>query len=195
MCDWQCVHPHTPATPLIFYCMVQQNPKYGVHHLSYLLLLRSLWIKTTKGKHPLLPDRALQQTPAKYTHAVESHIKIHLRNMYNSWVKNSTHLKKWLHASFSNFSYWRLCWSTEFAETAMKLHLPHEFNLPGHLVTYFVYLCIEQAILPPVFSAVIKKFNHIWEESSPDLQSFWTLWRITDQDCNNLQNLCKTVHE
>lgn len=72
---------------------------------------------------------------------------------------------------------------------------PHEFHLLGDLVIYFIYLCIEQATLPPVFSAVIKQFNHIREKGSPDLQSFWTLWRITDQDCNNLQNLCKTVHE
>lgn len=71
----------------------------------------------------------------------------------------------------------------------------HEFNLLGDFVIYFIYLCIEQAILPPVFSAVIKQFNHIWEKGSPDLQSFWTLWTITYQDCNNLQNRCKTINE
>ena len=67
MCDSQCIHPNTPATPLIFDSMVKQNSKNGIHHLSYLLLLRSLGIKTAKRKHPLLPNGALQQTPAKYT--------------------------------------------------------------------------------------------------------------------------------
>lgn len=37
----------------------------------------------------------------------------------------------------------------------------HEFNLLGDFVIYFIYLSTEQAILPPVFSAVIKQFNHI----------------------------------
>lgn len=62
VCYGQCIHPDPPASPFIFDGMVQKDPKYVVHHLSYFLLFWVLWVDVSEGEHPVLPHRALQQT-------------------------------------------------------------------------------------------------------------------------------------
>jgi len=119
MCDRQCIHPNTPATPLIFDSMVKQNSKNGIHHLSYLLLLRSLGIKTAKRKHPLLPNGALQQTPAKYT--LFNKISKYVLEIHIHPERSTTSLNLQQRARFSNFTYprlyYRFCWTAMLNET------------------------------------------------------------------------------
>lgn len=61
VCNGQRVDPHPPASPFIFDRMVEQDPKDVVDHLSYFLLLWVLGVDVSKGEHPVLPHRALQQ--------------------------------------------------------------------------------------------------------------------------------------
>lgn len=49
------IHPYSPASPFIFYCMVQENTENVVNHLCDLLLFRVLRINVTQRKHPVLP--------------------------------------------------------------------------------------------------------------------------------------------
>lgn len=60
----ECVHPHTPPSPFVLDGMVEQNAKDVVNHLSDLLLIRVFGVDVAKRKHPVLPHRALKQTPA-----------------------------------------------------------------------------------------------------------------------------------
>lgn len=63
MSDGKCVHPNPPASPLILNSMVEKDPEYGVNHFSNFLLLAVLRRNEAQGQHPVLPYRALQQTP------------------------------------------------------------------------------------------------------------------------------------
>lgn len=49
------VHPHAPASPLVFDGVIQQNPEDVIHHLSDLLLFRIFRVDVAKRKHPVLP--------------------------------------------------------------------------------------------------------------------------------------------
>lgn len=59
----ECVHPHTPAAPLVLDGMVEKNPEDVVNHLSDLLLLWVLRVNVAEREHPILPNGTLQQTP------------------------------------------------------------------------------------------------------------------------------------
>lgn len=59
----ECVHPHTPATPLMLDGVVEKNPEDVVNHLSDLLLLWVLRVNVAEREHPVLPNGTLQQTP------------------------------------------------------------------------------------------------------------------------------------
>jgi len=61
--DGQGVHPDAPAAPLVFDGVVQQDAEDGVHHLCDFLLLTVPRVDEAQREHPLLPHRALQQTP------------------------------------------------------------------------------------------------------------------------------------
>lgn len=56
----ECIHPDSPASPFIFYCVIQKNPEDIVDHLSNLLFFRIFWIDIAKRKHPILPHWTLQ---------------------------------------------------------------------------------------------------------------------------------------
>lgn len=49
------IHPHSPASPFIFYCMIQENTENVVNHLCDLLLFRVLRVNVSQRKHPVLP--------------------------------------------------------------------------------------------------------------------------------------------
>lgn len=61
VCDWQGINPDSPSSPFVFDGVVEQDPEYVVHHLSYFLLLRVLGVDVAEGEHPVLPHGALQQ--------------------------------------------------------------------------------------------------------------------------------------
>lgn len=63
----QSVHPHAPSTPFMLDGMVQQDAEDVVDHLCNLLLLRVLWVNVAQREHPVLPHRALEQTPTAMT--------------------------------------------------------------------------------------------------------------------------------
>ena len=71
MGDGQSVHPDTPAPPLVFDGVVEQDAEDGVHHLCDFLLLAVPGVDEAQREHPLLPHGALQQTPETTKH--ESH--------------------------------------------------------------------------------------------------------------------------
>lgn len=68
MGDGQSVHPDTPAAPLVFDGVVEQDAEDGVHHLCDFLLFTVLWVDEAQREHPLLPYGALQQTPETTEH-------------------------------------------------------------------------------------------------------------------------------
>lgn len=53
--DGECVHPHTPASPLVLDGMVEQDSEYVVDHFGDLLLFRVLWVNVAQREHPVLP--------------------------------------------------------------------------------------------------------------------------------------------
>lgn len=59
------VHPHAPAPPLVLDCVVEENAKNVVHHLSNLLFIRVFRVYVAKREHPILPYGALKQAPSK----------------------------------------------------------------------------------------------------------------------------------
>lgn len=63
--DGQGVNPDAPAAPLVFDGVVEQNAEDGVNHLCDFLLLAVPRVDEAQRDHPLLPHRALQQTPGR----------------------------------------------------------------------------------------------------------------------------------
>lgn len=63
VCDRECVDPHTPASPLMLDGVIEKDAEDGVHHLCDLQLLTAARIYKAERQHPLLPHRALQETP------------------------------------------------------------------------------------------------------------------------------------
>lgn len=71
VCNGQGVHPDPPASPLVFDCMIEQDPEDVVDHLRYFLFLRVLGVDVSQGKHPVLPHRTLQETAGtKHIHSM-----------------------------------------------------------------------------------------------------------------------------
>lgn len=71
VCDGECVDPHAPASPLVLDGVIEEDAEDGVHHLCDLQLLTAARIYKAEREHPLLPHRALQETPTHtHTHTV-----------------------------------------------------------------------------------------------------------------------------
>lgn len=76
VCDGERVHPHAPAAPLVLNGVIKKDAKDGVHHLCDLLLLTVLGVNKAQRQHPLLPHRALQQTPTEKNECVKKTVLI-----------------------------------------------------------------------------------------------------------------------
>lgn len=92
--DGQGVHPDTPATPLVFDRVVEQDSEDGVDHLCDFLLLCGARVDEAQREHPLLPHGALQQAPTTTTGSIaqsESHRRnaVHLVKQPDSYLRFS----------------------------------------------------------------------------------------------------------